>query len=55
MPFIGKQPKVGAYQLIDSITTSATATYALTVNGTAFQPRISQKLNRFAERYNAGS
>ena len=44
MPFIGKQPKVGAYQLIDSITTSATATYALTVNGTAFNPESARNL-----------
>lgn len=44
MPFIGKQPKVGAYQLIDSITTSATATYALTVSGDAFYPESARNL-----------
>ena len=44
MPFIGKQPKTGAYQLIDSINTSATATYALTVNGTAFNPESARNL-----------
>jgi len=44
MPFIGKQPKVGAYQLIDSITTSATATYALTVDGSAYFPASARNL-----------
>ena len=44
MPFIGKQPKVGAYQLIDSITTSATATYALTVDGSAYFPETARNL-----------
>jgi len=44
MPFIGKQPKVGAFQLIDSITTSATATYALTVDGSAYFPETARNL-----------
>src|SRR5210317_34080 len=44
MPFIGKQPEVGAYQLIDSITTSATATYALTVDGSAYFPASARNL-----------
>lgn len=44
MPFIGKQPEVGAYQLIDSITTSATATFALAVNGTAYFPASARNL-----------
>jgi len=44
MPFIGKQPKVGAFQLIDSITTSATATYALTVDGSAYFPESARNL-----------
>ena len=44
MPFIGKQPKVGAYQLIDSITASTTATYALTVDGLAYFPESTRNL-----------
>ena len=44
MPFIGKQPEVGAYQLIDAITTSATATYALAVGGTAYFPASARNL-----------
>src|SRR5210317_1520281 len=44
MPFIGKQPEVGAYQLIDSITTSATDTYALTVSGSAYFPASARNL-----------
>jgi len=44
MPFIGKQPEVGAYQLIDSITTSATDTYALTVDGSAYFPASARNL-----------
>jgi len=44
MPFIGKQPSVGAYSLMDSITTSATATYALTVNGSAYFPETARNL-----------
>ena len=44
MPFIGKQPKVGAFQLIDSITTSATATYALAVDGSAYFPETARNL-----------
>jgi hypothetical protein len=44
MPFIGKQPEVGAYQLIDSITTSATATFALAVGGTAYFPASARNL-----------
>ena len=38
MPYIGKQPLTGAYQLCDTITTSATATYNLLVGGSAVIP-----------------
>jgi hypothetical protein len=38
MPYIGKTPLTGAYQLCDTITTSATATYNLTVGGSAVIP-----------------
>jgi len=42
MPYIGKTPLVGAYQLCDAITTSATATYNLTVGGSAVVPGSAQ-------------
>lgn len=42
MPYIGKQPLTGAYQLCDTITTSATATYNLTVGGSAVIPGSAQ-------------
>ena len=38
MPYIGKQPLTGAYQLCDTITTSATATYNLLVGGSGVIP-----------------
>ena len=38
MPYIGKTPLTGAYQLCDTITTSATATYNLLVGGSAVIP-----------------
>jgi len=42
MPYIGKQPLTGAYQLCDTITTSATATYNLLVGGSAVIPGVAQ-------------
>lgn len=42
MPYIGKQPLTGAYQLCDAITTSATATYNLTVGGSPVIPGSAQ-------------
>ena len=42
MPYIGKTPLTGAYQLCDAITTSATATYNLTVGGSAVIPGAAQ-------------
>jgi len=42
MPYIGKQPLTGAYQLCDTITTSATATYNLLVGGSAVIPGAAQ-------------
>ena len=38
MPFIGQEPQVGAYHVLDSITASATATYNLQLSGAAFSP-----------------
>jgi hypothetical protein len=42
MPYIGKQPLTGAYQLCDTITTSATATYNLLVGGSGVIPGSAQ-------------
>ena len=44
MPFIGKLPDVGAFRLIDSITTSATDTYALQVEGLSYFPSSARNL-----------
>ncbi len=44
MPFIGKTPEAGAFRLIDSITTSATDTYALTVLGDHYFPESARNL-----------
>jgi hypothetical protein len=44
MPFIGKAPDVGAFRLIDSITTSATDTYALQVEGLSYFPASARNL-----------
>jgi hypothetical protein len=38
MAYIGKQPTIGAYKVLDSITTSATDTFALTSGGNAYYP-----------------
>ena len=44
MPFIGKQPQVGAYSKLDLITTSATATYNLTLDSGAYYPQSANHL-----------
>ena len=44
MPFIGQQPLTGAYSKLDAITTSATATYNLLLNGGAFSPASANHL-----------
>ena len=44
MPFIGKQPEVGAYSKLDAITTSATATYNLTLDSGAYYPTSANHL-----------
>jgi len=44
MPFIGKQPEVGAYSKLDAITTSATATYNLTLDSGAYYPSSANHL-----------
>jgi hypothetical protein len=44
MPFIGQQPITGAYSKLDAITTSATATYNLLLNGGAYSPASANHL-----------
>ena len=44
MPFIGQQPQSGAYSALDSITTSATDTYNLTLDGSAYYPQSANQL-----------
>jgi len=44
MPFIGKQPEVGAYSKLDAITASATATYNLTLDSGAYYPTSANHL-----------
>jgi hypothetical protein len=44
MAFIGKQPKAGNFILLDSITTSATATFNLTRNTVAYFPASARNL-----------
>jgi hypothetical protein len=39
MPYIGKIPAIGNYQVLDTLTASATATYALTKGGVAVFPQ----------------
>ena len=39
MAYLGRQPLVGNYQVLDAITASATATYALTKNSVAVFPQ----------------
>jgi hypothetical protein len=44
MPFIGQQPLTGAYSKLDSITTSATATYNLQLDSAAYSPASANHL-----------
>ena len=44
MPYVGKQPATGEFIKLDSITTSATATYALTRSSGAFFPGSANQL-----------
>tara|TARA_A100001015_G_scaffold124467_1_gene137910 strand:- start:1796 stop:2260 length:465 start_codon:yes stop_codon:yes gene_type:complete len=44
MPYVGKQPTTGEFIKLDSITTSATATYALTRSSGAFFPGSANQL-----------
>ena len=44
MPFIGQEPITGAFHKLDAITTSATATYNLQLNGSAYSPASANHL-----------
>ena len=44
MPYIGKQPLTGAFQMISVPNASATATYAMTKNSAAFFPASAEQL-----------
>jgi hypothetical protein len=44
MPFIGKESQVGAYNMLDNLTASATASYSLTLDSTAFVPESANHL-----------
>ena len=44
MPFIGQEPISGAFHKLDDITTSATATYNLQLNGGAYSPASANHL-----------
>lgn len=44
MPFIGQEPLQGSFHKLDDITTSATATYNLLLNGGAFTPGSANQL-----------
>ena len=38
MSYIGKEPQTGAYNMLDNLTASATASYSLTLDSVAFVP-----------------
>jgi len=44
MPFIGTQPRAGAYSVLDSITVTATDTFNLTLDGAAYYPQSANHL-----------
>ncbi len=44
MPYIGKAPVSGGFHKLGSLTASATATYALTLNGAAYYPETANQL-----------
>lgn len=44
MPYIGKAPVSGGFHKLDSLTASATATYALTLNSAAYYPETANQL-----------
>ena len=44
MSYIGKEPQVGGYNMLDSLTASATASYSLTLDSVAFVPESANHL-----------
>ena len=44
MPFIGKQPDSGGYQILDAMTASATASYTMQINSANFEPGSANQL-----------
>ena len=44
MPYIGKQPLTGQFKTVTVPSASATATYAMTVNGAAYKPATAEQL-----------
>jgi len=44
MPYIGKSPVSGGFHKLGNLTASATATYALTLNGAAYFPETANQL-----------
>ena len=44
MPFIGTQPDVGGYSVLDALTASATASYTLQLNSANFVPASANQL-----------
>ena len=44
MPFIGTQPEIGGYSVLDALTASATASYTLQLNSANFSPSSANQL-----------
>ena len=44
MPFIGTQPEIGGYEVLDALTASATASYTLQLNSVNFSPASANQL-----------
>ena len=44
MPFIGTQPEVGGYSVLDNLTASATASYTLQKDSANFTPSSANQL-----------
>ena len=44
MSYIGKEPQTGAYNMLDNLTASATASYSLTLDSVAFVPESANHL-----------
>ena len=49
MPFIGTQPEVGGYSVLDALTASATASYTLQKDSANFTPKFCKPTSCFFE------